>query len=153
MISEKADSYEKVTYSVWTLPEDQIGEGGTTGAPAKAPEKKGKKIKPVVIEQEMPQERGGMLINALKSDTNKGKGKVKEPKSVAGTAAEGNIKTIIITHLEKFKLIPTKTKLIEDLVILGYDKAVIEAQIERLRMEGVLLYSRSEPKGWSLGTY
>ncbi len=153
MISEKADSYEKITYSVWTLPKDQIGEGGTTGAPAKAPEKKGKKIKPVVIEQELPKQRGGMLIDALKSDPDKGKGKIEEPKSIAGTAAEGNIKTIIITHLEKYKLVPTKTKLVDDLVILGYDKDMVEAQIDKLRMEGVLLYSRSEPKGWSLGTY
>ncbi|MBY9013429.1 MAG: WD40 repeat domain-containing protein [Candidatus Lokiarchaeota archaeon] len=151
MISEKADSYEKVTYSVWTLPEDQIGEGGTTGAPTKVPEKKGKKIKPIVIEQEVPKQRGGMLIDALKPDSVIRK--QEKPKSVAGAAAEGNIKTIIITQLEKIKLIPTKSKLIEDLVILGYDRNMVEEQIEKLRMEGVLLYSRSEPKGWSLGTY
>jgi hypothetical protein len=155
MISEKADSYEKVTYSVWTIPEDQIGEGGTTGAPTKASAKKAKKLKPVVIEQELPKQRGGMLLDALQSDANKGKGKGKvvEPKSVAGPAAEGNIKTIIITHLEKFKLIPTKNKLIEDLVILGYERNTVERQIDKLRTEGVILYSRSEPKGWSLGTY
>ena len=94
-----------------------------------------------------------MLLDALQSDANKGKGKVEEPKSAAGKAAEVNIKTIIITHLEKFKLIPTKTKLIEDLVILGYERNMVEAQIEKLRTEGVLLYSRSEPKGWSLGAY
>jgi len=147
MISEKADSYEKNTYSVWTLPEDKIGEGGTT----KAPVKKGKKIKPVVIEQEVPTKKGGMLINALKLDIKKGKGDAK--KSVAGTATEVNIKTIIITHLEKFKLVPSKNKLIEDIVILGYDRNLVEQQIDKLRMEGVILYSRSEPKGWSLGTY
>jgi len=151
MISEKADSYEKVTYSIWTLPEDQIGEGGNTGAPTKVPEKKGKKIKPIVIEQELPKQRGGMLIDALKPGSNKGK--EQKPKSLAGAAAEGNIKTIIITQLEKIKLIPTKSKLIEDLVILGYDRNMVEEQIDKLRMEGVLLYSRSEPKGWSLGTY
>ena len=151
MISEKADSYEKITYSVWTLPEDQTGAGGTTGAPTQPPTKKTKKIKPVVIEQEVPTHKGGALIDALKPDPNKGKDKV--PKSVAGTAAEVNIKTIIITHLEKFKLVPTKTKLVEDLVILGYDRDIVEQQIDKLRMEGVLLYSRSEPKGWSLGTY
>ncbi|MBY8988778.1 MAG: hypothetical protein KGD61_10015, partial [Candidatus Lokiarchaeota archaeon] len=151
MISEKADSYEKVTYSVWTLPEDQIGVGGTTEAPSKPPAKKTKKIKPVVIEQEIPTQRGGALLDALKQDSKKGKDN--KPKSVADTAAEGNIKTIIITHLEKFKLVPTKSKLVEDLVILGYNRDVVEEQIEKLRMEGVLLYSRTEPKGWSLGTY
>ena len=151
MISEKADSYEKTTFSVWTLPEDQIGEGGTTGAPTKATVKKGKKIKPVVIEQEVSAQKGEMLIDALKMDTQKEKGVSK--KSIAGTAAEVNIKTIIITQLEKVKLVSTKSKLIEDIVILGYDRNMVEEQIDKLRMEGVLLYSRSEPKGWSLGTY
>jgi WD40 repeat protein len=151
MISEKADSFEKITYSVWTLPKDQVGEGGTTGAPTKPPSKKSKKIKPVVIEQEVPTQRGGSLIDALKPTPN-GEKKT-EPKSIAGTAAEVNIRTIIITHLEKFKLVPTKIKLIEDIVILGYDKDMVEKQIDKLRMEGVLLYSRSEPKGWSLGDY
>jgi len=151
MISEKADSLEKNTYSVWTLPEDKIGEGGTTKAPTKAPVKKGKKIKPVVIEQEVPTKKGGMLIDALKLDIKKGKGDAKQ--SVAVTATGLNIKTIIITHLEKFKLVPSKNKLIEDIVILGYNRNLVEQQIDRLRIEGVIIYSRSEPKGWSLGTY
>jgi len=151
MISEKADSHEKITYSVWTLPEDKIGEGGTAGAPTKVPVKKGKKIKPIVIEQEIPSQKGGMLIDALKIDMKKEKANKK--KLLAESAAEVNIKTIVITHLEKFKLVPTKNKLIEDLVILGYDRALVEQQIDKLRMEGVILYSRSEPKGWSLGTY
>jgi hypothetical protein len=151
MISEKSDSKEKITYSVWTVPKDQIGEGGTTGAPTKAPSKKGKKIKPVVIEQELPKQRGESLIDALKPPPIREK--ATKQKSVAGTAAEVNIRTIIITHLEKFKLVPTKTKLIEDIAILGYDRSTVEKQIDNLRMEGVLLYSRSEPKGWSLGTY
>jgi len=55
--------------------------------------------------------------------------------------------------LVRFKLIPTKSKLIEDIVILGYDRDMVEKQIDKLRMEGVLNYSRSEPKGWSLGEY
>jgi hypothetical protein len=148
MISEKADRAEKITFSVWTLPEDKIGEGGTTGAPTKAPKKKGKKIKPIVIEQEVPSQKGGMLIDALKIDMKKEKANKK--KSVTESAAEVNIKTIIITHLEKFKLVPTKNKLVKNLVILGYDRALVEQQIDKLRMEGVILYSRSEPKGWSL---
>ena len=147
MISEKPDSYDKITYSVWTLPEDKIGVGGTAGTPAK----KGKRIKPVVIEQEIPSQKGGALIDALKQEGKKGK-------SIKGTAstetvAEINLKTIIITHLENFKLVLTKKKLIDDIGMLGYGRDVVERQIDKLRMEGVLIYSRSEPKGWSLGTY
>jgi len=147
MISEKPDSYDKISYSVWTLPEDEIGLGGVTRAPVK----KRKKIKPVVIEQEIAPQKGEMLIDALKQEGKKGKAIESTPSTE--TIAEINLKTIIITHLEKFKLITTKNKLIEDLVILGYDRDVVEKQIDKLRIEGVLIYSRSEPKGWSLGTY
>ena len=155
MISEKADSFEKITYSIWTIPKEQIGEGGTiespSEAPTKAPAKKTKKIKPVVIEQEVPTQRGESLVDVLKPLPIKAN--ATEQKSTATTAAEVNLRTIIITHLEKFKLVPSKTKLIEDIVILGYDKSIVEAQIDKLRMEGVLQYSRAEPKGWSLGDY
>ncbi len=147
MISEKPDSFDKLTYSVWTLPEDKIGVGGTTKAPAK----KGKKIKPVVVEQEISPQKGGALIDALKQEGKKGK--TKKGTSSTETVAEINLKTIIITHLENFKLIPTKNKLIEDIGMLGYGRETVEKQIDKLRIEGVLVYSRSEPKGWSLGTY
>ncbi|NHJ21997.1 MAG: hypothetical protein EAX91_13705 [Candidatus Lokiarchaeota archaeon] len=151
MISEKADAYNKITYSVWSLSEEQIGEGGTVATPPKVPAKKSKKIKPVVIEQEVPSQKGETLIEAFK--TLPEKGKEIEQKSVADTAAEVNIKTIIITHLERFKLVPTKNQLIEDIAMLGYNKDMVEQQIDKLRMEGVLIYSRTDPKGWSLGDY
>ena len=147
MISEKPDSFDKITYSVWTLPEDKIGVGGTAGAPIK----KGKRIKPVVVEQEIPSQKGGALIDALKQDGKKRKTLKSTPSTE--TVAEINLKTIIITHLENFKLVPTKKKLIDDIGMLGYGRDVVEKQIDKLRMEGVLIYSRSEPKGWSLGTY
>lgn len=147
MISEKSDSYNKITYSVWTLPEDKISLGGTTGAPVI----KGKKIKPIVIEQEITPQKGEALIDALKQEGKK-ENAIKSTPSTE-TVAEKNLNTIIITHVEKFKLIPSKNNLIEDVVILGYDRDVVEKQIDKLRIEGVLIYSRSEPKGWSLGTY
>ena len=147
MISEKPDSFDKITYSVWTVPDDKIGVGGTTGAPGK----KGRKIKPVAIEQEITPQKGEALIDALKHDTKKGRAAKRQP--TKETVAEINLKTIIITHVENFKLIPTKNKLIDDIVMLGYDRIIVEKQIDKLRLKGVLIYSRSDPKGWSLGTY
>ena len=147
MISEKPDSFDKITYSVWTVPDDKIGVGGTTSAPVK----KGRKIKPVAIEQEIPPQKGEALIDALKQDGKKGRAAKRKP--TKETVAEINLKTIIITHVENFKLVPTKNKLIDDIVMLGYDRIIVEKQIDKLRLEGVLIYSRSEPKGWSLGTY
>jgi len=149
MISEKSDSFEKITYSVWTLPEDKIGLSGAVGTPTKKGKKLKSVVKPVVIEQEMPSEKGGALIDALKKEPQKTKGKGK--KGSTETIAEVNIRTIIVTHLEKQKLIQSKTKLIDDLVILGYEREIVEKQLDKLRMEGVIVYSRSEPKGWSLG--
>ena len=146
MISEKSDSYDKITYSVWTLPEDKIGLGGTTGAPVK----KGKKIKPVVIEQEITPQKGGALIDALKQESKTGKPTTQSP--AKETVAEINLKTIIIAHIERFKLILSKNKIIDDIELLGYDREIVEKQIDKLRAEGALVYSRSEPKGWSLGT-
>lgn len=149
MISEKSESYEKITYSVWTLPEDKIGLGVAVETPAKKGKKSKPVIKPVVIEQEIPSQKGGALIDALKKEPQKTKGKGKN--APAETIAEVNIRTIIITHLEKQKLIQSKTKLVDDLVILGYEREIVEKQLDKLRMEGVIVYSRSEPKGWSLG--
>ncbi|MBA7584604.1 hypothetical protein ES708_26561 [subsurface metagenome] len=149
MISEKSDSYEKITYSVWTLPEDKIGLSGAVGTPAKKGKKVKSVVKPVVIEQEMPSQKGGSLIDALKKEPQKTKGKGKYIPTE--TITEVNIRTIIITHLEKQKLIRSKTKLVDDLVILGYEREVVENQLDKLRMEGVIVYSRSEPRGWSLG--
>ena len=77
MISEKSDSYEKITYSVWTLPEDKIGLSGEVGTPAKKGKKVKSVVKPVVIEQEMPSQKGGSLIDALKKEPQKTKGKGK----------------------------------------------------------------------------
>jgi hypothetical protein len=149
MISEKSDSYEKITYSVWTLSEEKIGLGVAAETPAKKGKKSKPVVKPVVIEQEIPSEKGGALIDALKKEPQKTKGKGKDIPTE--TIAEVNIRTIIITHLEKQKLIRSKTKLVDDLVILGYEREIVEKQLDRLRMEGVIVYSRSEPKGWSLG--
>jgi len=132
---------------VWTLPEDKIGVGGTAGTPVK----KGKRIKPIVVEQEITPQKGEALIDALKQEGKKGK-TIKATPSTE-TAAEVNLKTIIITHLENIKLVPTKIKLIEDIGMLGYGRDVVEKQIDKLRMEGILIYSRSDPKGWSLGAY
>ncbi len=149
MISEKSDSYEKITYSVWTLPEDKIGLSGAVATPAKKGKKSKPVAKPVVIEQEMPSKKGGALIDALKKEPQKTMGNGKNVPTE--TITEVNIRTIIITHLEKQKLIRSKTKLVDDMVILGYEREVVEKQLDKLRMEGVIVYSRSEPKGWSLG--
>jgi len=147
MISEKQDKFEKVEYSVWTLPEDKIGLGGVVGAPVK----KGKKIKPVVIEKEVEKPKGEALIDALTKEPEKET--VQNKRAPKGTVTEENLRTIIVHHLEKNRIISSKTKFIEDIVILGYDKDLVESQIELLKDQGIIAYSRSDPKGWYLSNY
>jgi len=143
MITEKPDQFEKITYSVWTLPEDKIGLGGTVGAPVKK-----KKLKPVVIEKETP--KGEALIDALTKETeSEVTNNIRKPK---GTITEENLRTIIIHYLEKNRIVPSKPKLIDDIVILGYNKETVEKQIDSLKDEGVIIYSRSDPKGWYLAS-
>ncbi|MFX0032865.1 MAG: FG-GAP repeat domain-containing protein [Candidatus Hodarchaeota archaeon] len=147
MISEKHDMFEKVEYSVWTLPEDKIGLGGVVGSPVK----KGKKIKPIVIEKEVEKPKGEALIDALTKEPEIET--VQNKRAPQGTITEENLRTIIIHHLEKNRIIASKTKFIEDIVILGYDKDLVESQIELLKDQGIISYSRSDPKGWYLSNY
>ncbi|MGB5911395.1 MAG: WD40 repeat domain-containing protein [Promethearchaeia archaeon] len=147
MITEKQDQFDKITYSAWTLPEDKIGLGGVVGAPVK----KRKKIKPIVIEEKTEKAKGEALIDALTKEVEKEI--VATKRTPQGTITEENLRTIIIHHLEKNKIVSSKTKLIDDIVILGYNKDLVEKQIDSLKDEGIVAYSRSDPKGWYLSNY
>ncbi|MFX1588452.1 MAG: hypothetical protein ACFFC1_09875, partial [Promethearchaeota archaeon] len=147
MITEKQDQFEKITYSIWTLPKDKIGLGGAVGAPVK----KRKKIKPVVIEQEVEMAKGGALIDALTKENEKEI--IATKRTPQGTITEENLRTIIIHHLEKNRIVSSKTKLVDDIVILGYNQDLVEKQIEILKDEGIIAYSRTDPKGWYLMNY
>jgi hypothetical protein len=61
-----------------------------------------------------------------------------------------NLRYIIIHHFEKNHFIPTRTKLVQEIAILGYSEADVEEQIEILKEQGIIEYSRLEPKGWRL---
>lgn len=140
MLSQKVQDYEKVKYSVWEIPKDKLGEGVVVSS---STGKKPIKIKPVVIEDEV-KEIGASLIDALQKES---KERINEEKSVTTE----NLKYIIIHYLEKNKVVSSKTKLLDDIVILGYNEVVVEDLINKLKDEGVIIYSRADPKGWMLG--
>jgi len=142
MLSQKINTYEKKSYSVWAIPKEKLDEGVVIETPSG---KKSKKIEPVVIELR-GMERGAPLIDALHKESGE---IVVEEKSVT----EENLRYIIIHHLEKQKIIGSKTKLIDDIVLLGYNKNTVEDLINKMKDEGTIIYSRSEPKGWALGNY
>ena len=132
MKSQKPSSYEKLKYSLWTLSEADIGEGGII---------KGFEtiIEPVTIEDNKA--KGEDLIRAL----HKEEGETEEQLTI-----DENLRYIIIHYFEKNHLIPTRTKIVQEIAILGYSEADVEEQVEILKEQGIIEYSRSDPKGWRL---
>ena len=147
LISEKQDKIEKISYSVWTLSEDKIGVGGTVEQPAKKPIQ----ITPIVIEQEIPQAKGNALIDALRKDISQDESNQKQTQPIS--IVEENLRTIIIHYFEKSPIVESKAKLVNDVVLLGYSEDLVEKLFEKIKDEGIIGYSRSEPKGWYLTNY
>ena len=147
LISEKKDKIEKISYSVWTLPEEKVGPGGTIEQPAK----KSIQITPIVIEQEIPQTKGSTLIDALRKDNSQVEST--QTQIQLTSIVEENLRTIIIHYFEKTPIVESKAKLVNDIILLGYSEDVVEKLFENLKAEGIIGYSRSEPKGWYLTNY
>jgi hypothetical protein len=131
MKSQKPSSYERIIYSLWTLSEEEMGEGGSI----KGVEKK---IEPTILEESKA--KGEDLFRALH----------KEEEMTEELTIDENLRYIIIHHFEKNHFIPTRTKLVQEIAILGYSEADVEEQIEILKEQGIIEYSRLEPKGWRL---
>lgn len=139
MKQQKPDSFDKISYSIWSLPKEQVGEGGIVSSPVKQT----KKLKTMVIEesdQTNDVKSGGALIDALK----------KEAGGTPKPFLEENLKYIIAHYVESNKLISSKKKIITDVSILGYDQELVEDIIDELKEKGVIKYSRNDPKGWSI---
>ena len=85
--------------------------------------------------------KGEDLIRAL----HKEEGETEEQLTI-----DENLRYIIIHYFEKNHLIPTRTKIVQEIAILGYSEADVEEQVEILKEQGIIEYSRSDPKGWRL---
>ncbi|MHA1497073.1 MAG: FG-GAP repeat domain-containing protein [Promethearchaeota archaeon] len=133
MRSQKPSTYAKVSYSLWSLSEEDIGPGGVIQEPKIAAK----------IETEIVAAKGASLIRALQKE--------KTPdKSEEQLKIDENLRYIITHNLEKNKVIPTRTKLINEITILGYSESDVEEQVDLLKEHGVIQYSKSNPKGWRL---
>jgi len=137
--TEQSKSFEKVTYSVWELSEEQIGEGGGIRTIS---EKKEKKMKEVSVESETKSAVID-LIEALQKDA------TIESQSTPQVIDE-NLRYIILHYFEKNRIVRTKTKLINDIVILGYNEELVESLVDLMVQEGLIQYSPSDPRGWFL---
>ncbi|TFG18645.1 MAG: hypothetical protein EU533_07525 [Promethearchaeota archaeon] len=133
MQNQKPTSYDKKEYSLWCLTEEDIGEGGGI----KEPEKE-MLMETAVVEENKA--KGEDLIRALHKEEN-----MEEQLTV-----NENLRYIIIHYFEKNYLVPTRTKLVQEIAILGYTEADVEEQLDILKDQGIIEYSRTEPKGWRL---
>ena len=64
--------------------------------------------------------------------------------------AETTLKDVIIEYLKEKKIISSKPILISGIMEGGFSKVEVEKEIEKLKTEGIISYSRSSPRGWSL---
>jgi len=136
MKNQKPGTYEKITYSLWSLSEEEISPGGVIQEP-----KAFVNIKTEIVEETTS--KGADLIRALQKE--------KAPdKSEEQLKIDENLRYIIMHNLEKLKLIPTRTKLINEVTILGYSESDVEEQVDLLKEHGIIQYSKSNPKGWRL---
>lgn len=72
------------------------------------------------------------------------------PERVDKMPAEMTLKEIIIEYLKEKKLISSKPVLVSGIMEGGFSQVDVEKEIEKLKTEGIIRYSRSTPRGWSL---
>lgn len=140
MLTQKSFTIEQKEFSIWDIPKDKLDEGLVVPSSG---EEKNKRITPIVIEDDI-EEQGVALIDALKKET--------EVKTSQVAIKNENLRYIITDYLERNKVVASKGRIVDDIVILGYDKQSVDDLIELMKVEGKIIYSRSDPKGWKLNT-
>ena len=142
--TQKSVTYEKVTYPVWSLPEEEIQKEVPEEAKAEivVKEQPKPKVQPLVIEKPVEPLKE-KLRAALEPETTK-------PASKEKSSLGGSLEESIIAYLREQKVVETKSQFINDLLEMGFTTAQIEKEIALLKDQGKIQYSRAKPKGWCL---
>jgi len=142
--TQKSVTYEKVTYPVWSLPEEEIQKETPEEAKAEivVKEQPKPKVQPLVIEKPVEPLKE-KLRAALEPETTK-------PVSKEKSSLGGSLEESIIAYLREQKVVETKSQFINDLLEMGFTTAQIEKEIALLKDQGKIQYSRAKPKGWCL---
>ncbi|MFX0022694.1 MAG: hypothetical protein ACFE9S_10230 [Candidatus Hermodarchaeota archaeon] len=137
--TQKSVVYEKVTYPVWSLPSEEIEKEMPKEVEAEVivEEQPKPKVQPLVIEETVTPKKE-KLRAALDS----------EPK--AKVSGGGSLEDTIIEYLKEKKLVPTKAEFVNDIKEKGFSNSEIDNEINNLKEQGKIQYSRAKPKGWSL---
>ncbi|MFW9823877.1 MAG: hypothetical protein ACFFE4_13115 [Candidatus Thorarchaeota archaeon] len=139
MSTQKSIIYEKIVYPVWSLPGEEP-EGELEVEVATEEEKIS--VKHMVIEEPVKTDKEKLRV-ALSTET-------KEEKKPEVAPPVGSLKDIIINHLKNKGIIATKPQFVNDIVAKGFAKNSVEKEIDNLKEQGIISYSRAKPKGWSL---
>ncbi|KKK46318.1 MAG: hypothetical protein Lokiarch_02600, partial [Candidatus Lokiarchaeum sp. GC14_75] len=140
-----------VVYPVWSSPEEEI----ETKVEIKAPIEKPKVlVKHMVIEEpeiaDKERLRAVLPKETLKpSDTSTGKDG--EGVTTAEAVSDASsIENIILDYLKQKKIVATKPLFVSDITAKGFAKNIVEKEINSLKVQGKITYSRAKPKGWSI---
>lgn len=143
MRTQKMITYEKVTYPVWSLPgEEKPEKAEEVEIPAEEPKVV---VKPMVIEEVTKSDKE-RLVDALDLYSEESEEAVPTVKPTS----DKSLNNVIIDYLKQNKLVTTKNKFVEDIVKKGFKKNIVEKEIESLKEQGIISYSRGKPRGWSL---
>ncbi|MFX0154536.1 MAG: hypothetical protein ACFE9Q_08420 [Candidatus Hodarchaeota archaeon] len=142
--TQKSVAYEKFSYSVWSLPEEELQKEMPEEAKAEIliEEQPQPKVQPLVIEKPVEPIKE-KLRAALESEPEK-------PISKEPVSAGASLEEIIMAYLKEEGVVETKAKFIEDIKEKGFSNTQIEKEIAILKGQGKIQYSRSKPKGWSI---
>ena len=142
--TQKSFTYEKVSYPVWSLPEEEIQKEIPEEAKAEiiVEEYPKPKVQPLVIEKPVEPVKE-KLRAALESEP-------KKPVSKDTSNAGGSLEETIIAYLKEQKVVQTKAQFVNDIKEKGFSNTQIEKEIVLLKDKGKIQYSRSKPKGWCI---
>jgi WD40 repeat protein len=142
--TQKSVIYEKVTYPVWSLPSEEFEKEMPEEVKAEVlvEDQPKPKVQPLVIEESVKPKKE-KLVAALEREAKKAVSKEK-------ASISGSLEEIIFEYLKKQKIVGTKAKFVNDIKEKGFSNSEIEKEINALKEQGKIKYSRSAPKGWSL---
>lgn len=151
MSTQKSILYEKVLYPVWSLPGEEVEGREDVEVPA---EEKKVSVKHMVIEEPIKTDKEKLRV-ALTSDSEDVKSSVKKEIAKKAKPAEDvstgeSLNEVIIQYLKDKEIVATKTQFVNEIIKKGFTKNSIEKEIDSLKQQGIITYSRAKPKGWSL---
>ena len=172
--TQKAITYEKVIYPVWSIPGEEKEEVKEEIIEVEPLLEEPKVIvKPMLVEETpiTDIEKLSTLISSEEEKEEKGEAEtiVTEPKVVVEAVVveepikkdqeklseilpskEGSLREVIIDYLKQRGHIATKAEFVVDIKAKGFEVKDVEKEINALKVEGIIQYSRVTPKGWSL---